>query len=206
MRSLNRIPWVRGDFFYISALWKFCQLAGGHARPGGGLAAAWTRGVQAGSPAAGRRALTQCSTTYRKRRQRAGGASRSGRDARQRKKDEARRMTLTMACVQCPCSLGRHDPRCGPLPGKKSKARLWTSASLWTYAPLYPLRPEAAAPTFTLLSRFAPVRGLVISSQTFACNNRATWTADHFSPGGAGMPRSSRPAAMARSDPHNRTP
>jgi hypothetical protein len=132
--------------------------------------------------------------------------SRSGRDARQRKKDEARRMTLTMACVQCPCSLGRHDPRCGPLPGKKSKARLWTSASLWTYAPLYPLRPEAAAPTFTLLSRFAPVRGLVISSQTFACNNRATWTADHFSPGGAGMPRSSRPAAMARSDPHNRTP
>jgi hypothetical protein len=75
--------------------------------------------------------------------------ARPGRDARQRKKDEARRVTLMMACVQCPCSLGRHDPRCGPLLGKKSKARLRTSrvaASLWTYAPLYPHAAGAAAP------------------------------------------------------------
>jgi hypothetical protein len=33
-----------------------------------------------------------------------------------------------------------------------------------------------------------------------APNNRATWTADHLPPRAAGMPRSSRPAAMARSD------
>jgi hypothetical protein len=62
---------------------------------------------------------------------------------------EARRVTLTMACIQCPCSLGRHDPRCGRLPGKKSKARLWTSrvaASLWTYAPLYPHAARGGRP------------------------------------------------------------
>ena len=33
-----------------------------------------------------------------------------------------------------------------------------------------------------------------------ASNSRATWTADHFPPRAVGTPRSSRPAAMARSD------
>ena len=92
--------------------------------------------------------------------------------------------------------------RIGPLPGKKSKVCLRISrvaASLWTYAPLYPpCGLGAAARTFTLLSRFAPVRGLFISSQTFVCNNRVTSAADHYR--AALECRAYSPAAMARSD------
>src|SRR3984893_16322675 len=43
--------------------------------------------------------------------------------------------------------------------------------------------------------RLAPPKGLPATS-----NNRATWTADHFPPLAAGIPRSSKPAAMARRD------
>jgi hypothetical protein len=48
---------------------------------------------------------------------------------------------------------------------------------------------------FHTAATLAPPKGLPAAS-----NNRLTCTADHLPPRAAGMPRSSNPAAMARSD------
>jgi hypothetical protein len=58
-----------------------------------------------------------------------------------------------------------------------------------------PMLPVAEPLGRYATATLAPSKGMVAAS-----NNRATWTADQFPPRAAAMPRSSKPAAMARND------